>query len=131
MGTGILTIWAWISGGVYRNWCLNALESSFALNLIILAAATYHVKLSGGSQLAVGYTSVIIALVTFTGILAYHILLQVRGTKLCKMFPKLNNNLNFDHSLIEPVKDTEGFEDSRQLREPLLEDPPQPNYGAF
>ena len=47
------------------------------------------------------------------------------------MFPKLNNNLNFDHSLIEPVKDTEGFEDSSQLREPLLEDPPQPNYGAF
>jgi len=131
VGTGVLTIWAWISGGVYRNWCLNALESSFALNLIILAAATYHVKLSGGSQLAVGYTSVIIALVTFIGILAYHILLQVKGTKLCTMFPKLNNNLNFDHSLIEPVKDTEDFEDSSQLREPLLEDPPQPNYGAF
>ena len=47
VGTGILVVWAWVSGGVYRNWCLDGLEGSFALNMIILAAATYHVKLSG------------------------------------------------------------------------------------
>ena len=82
VGSAILQLWAWISGGVYRNWCLNALEGSFALNLIILAAALYHVKLSGGNQLAVGYTSVTIALVTFIGILVYHIFQQVR-TQSC------------------------------------------------
>ena len=38
--TGVLVVWAWISGGVYRNWCLDVLEGLFALNLIILAAAT-------------------------------------------------------------------------------------------
>ena len=38
-----------------------------------IAVATYHVQLSGGDQLVVGYTSVSIALVTFISILAYHI----------------------------------------------------------
>ena len=64
-------MWAWVSGGVYRNWCLDGLESSFVLNLIILAASTYFVKLSGGNQLAVGYTSVFIALETFLGIFVF------------------------------------------------------------
>ena len=70
--TGILQVWAWLSGGVYRKWCLDALEGSFALNLIILATSTmytYHLDYSQEVQLAVGYTSVSIALATFTGIL--------------------------------------------------------------
>jgi len=125
VGTGVLTIWARISDEVYRNWCLNALEGSFSLNLIILAAATYHVKLSGGSRLAVGYTSVIIALITFIGILAYHIFLQVRDTKLWKRFPKLNRELNKNHVVTQPVNNSE------VVREPLLEHSPKPNYGAF
>ena len=28
----MLVIWAWMSGGVYRSWYLDALEGSFALN---------------------------------------------------------------------------------------------------
>ena len=73
LGIGILVGWAWVSGGVYRNWCLDALECSFALNLTILAAATYHVNLSGGNQLVVGYTSVSIAFATFIGIVAFQL----------------------------------------------------------
>ena len=63
--------------------------------MVILTTATYHVKLSGGNQLAVGYTSVTIVLVTFIGILAYHIFQQLRHTKLWKkmQFEKLNNKL--------------------------------------
>ena len=57
VGTGILVVWAWVSCGVYRNWYLNALEGSFALNLIILVGATYYVKLAGGNLLAVGYNT--------------------------------------------------------------------------
>ena len=127
VGTGTLTIWAWISGGIYRNWCLNALEGSFALNLIILVVATYHVKLSGGNQLAVGYTSVAIALVTFIGILVYHIFQQARTTQLWKTIPKLNQEFNVNHVVNKP----EVVEDFSQFREPLLEDPPKLNYGAF
>ena len=126
VGTAMLQLWAWISHGVYRNWCLDALEGSFALNLIILGAATMYINISQGNQLAVGYTSVTIALVTFIGILAYHIFQQVRATELWKMCPK--NNLSFNRAVIN---NAEELEDSNQLREPLLEDHPQPNYGAF
>ena len=42
--TSSLVAWAWVSGGVYRNWSLDALECSFALNLIIFAAATFFVN---------------------------------------------------------------------------------------
>ena len=55
VGTGVLVVWAWVSGGVYRNWCLGALEGSFALNLITLAAATFFVNQSRGNQLAVAW----------------------------------------------------------------------------
>ena len=53
VGAGMLQLWALISGGVYKNWCLDALEGSFVLNLIVLGAATYHVNHSQGNQLAV------------------------------------------------------------------------------
>ena len=57
VGTGVLVVWAWISGGVYKKWYLDALEGLFALNLIILAAATmytYHVSHTPKIQLAIG-----------------------------------------------------------------------------
>ena len=52
------------------------MKGSFALNLIILAASTiftYYVSHSEAAQLAVGYTSVSIALLTFIGILAFQL----------------------------------------------------------
>ena len=52
VGTGMLQLWAWVSGGVYKNWCLDALEGSFALNLIIVAAATFYVDHSQGHATA-------------------------------------------------------------------------------
>ena len=71
--TGALQMWAWVSGAVYEKWYLDVLEGSFALNLIILVGTTYYVKLAEGNQLAVGYTSVSIAFVTFTsGFLSFH-----------------------------------------------------------
>ena len=65
-----LAMWVWnASGGVYKKWYLNALESSFIFNLAILAAATLYTKLAGGSQAAVFYTSVSVAFTTFIGII--------------------------------------------------------------
>ena len=75
-------MWAWVNGGVYRNWCLDALEGSFALNLIILAASTLYTMYISHSetpqpvkdnQFTVGYTSVSIAFATFIGILGYQL----------------------------------------------------------
>ena len=75
---GIL-VWFTLSGVVYKSWWLNALEVSFILNLGILAVATYHVTLSGGSRAAVAYTSVGIAFLTFMGIVTYHIYIRIKS----------------------------------------------------
>ena len=74
VGSGLLTIWAWITGGVCNNWCLDALEGSFFI--LVLAPCSYidvtYVKdQHEGNQLAVGYTSVSTAFATFIGILVY------------------------------------------------------------
>ena len=137
VGTGMLTVWAWVSGGVYKNWCLDALEGSFVLNLIILAAATYYVNQSGGNQLAVGYTSVIIALATSIGILTYHIFRQLRYTELWKKMPKLNlklkklNTKQAVNNLNNPINDPTESANLDQLREPWLEDLLQPTHSSF
>ena len=94
VGAGILQLWAWIGGGVYTNWCLDALEGSFALNLIIMVGATlYNVNHSREDQ-AAWYISVSLAFVTFIGILTYHTFQQSRQTKLWKKVPKLNLKFN-------------------------------------
>ena len=75
---GIIVVFA-LSGMVYKSWWLNTLEVLFILNLGILAAATQHVKQSGGSQAAVAYTSVGIALLIFVGIVTYHIYIRIKS----------------------------------------------------
>ena len=104
------------------------------LNLITLAAATSYVNHSRGNQLAVGYTSVSIALVTFTGILTYHIFQQLRYTKLWKKVSKLNLKFNRPN-IVQVANESEdnipAEADFSRFRESLLEDLPQPNYGAF
>ena len=86
--TGLVVAMAWLGGGIYRNWCLDALECSFALNLIILAAATYHVTYhvnhSKQNQLVVGYTSVSIAFATFIGIFVFQLANAVGITQSLK-----------------------------------------------
>ena len=132
VGTGMLTVWGWVSGGVYKSWCLDALQGSFTLNLIILSGAIYYVRLSGGNLSAVWYTSVSIALLTFVGILAYHIFLQVRHTKFWKKIPELKRKFyrpNIKHTVKECANNLEIADFSRP-REPLLENQPQPNYGV-
>ena len=134
VGAGVLTVWAWVSGGVYKNWCLDALEGSFTLNLIILVGATHYVNHSGGNQLAVGCTSVITALTTFIGILCYRILQQVRHIKLWKKVPKLNlklNKLNTKQVVNNPINDPAESVNLDQLREPWLEDLLQPTHSSL
>ena len=132
VGAGVLQLWAWVSGGVYKNWCLDALEGSFVLNLIVLAGATYYVQISEGDQLAVGYTSVSIALVTFIGILAYHVFQQLRQTKLWKKMPELKlelKKLNMKEAEENPNNNFKVAEFDK-LREPLLEDLLPPTHSV-
>jgi len=118
-------------------------ESLFALNLIILAGCTYHVNLSGGNQLAVGYTSVTIALVLFIVILTYHIFLRIGSTKQCKNLnlesnlPKFKNtnamNEPINNAENDPDNNAEVVENFGELREPLLDidDSPKPTYSVI
>ena len=137
VGAGLLQLWAWVSGGVYKNWGLDALEGSFVLNLIILGVATYHIKLSGGNQLVVRYTSVSIALATFSGIIAYHVFQQLRHSKLWKNVPKLNLKLKKKktkqkvHNLNNSVKDPTESVNLDQLCEPWLEDLLDPTHSSL
>ncbi len=66
-------------------------ESSFILNLAILAAASYQVKVEGGSQAAVVYTSISVAFLTFIGIMVYHASERIRSSLVWRSYarPKL------------------------------------------
>ena len=82
-------------GPIYKTSYLNILESSFILNLGLLAAATYHVNQAGGSQEAVVYTSVGVAFIEFVGIIVYHIYLQVRNIR-CQEYSAVLTNESFN-----------------------------------
>ena len=126
-------VWFALCGKVYKSWCLNALELSFILNLGMFAAATYHVKLSGGSQGAVTYTSVGIAFLSFLGIVTYHIYMRIkskvqyiqRGHQLLyrnkKCQGKCVDNPNLEYSCAVTPNDnvTHTELDYHELRSPL------------
>ena len=81
-----LSALAWAHHGVYESFHSDLLEASFILNLCVLAAATYHVQQTGGSQAALAYTSVSVAFVMFILIVLYHLYLAVHKTSTWKKF---------------------------------------------
>ena len=118
-----------LSGMVYKSWCLNALELSFILNLGILAVTTIYVKVSGGSQAAVAYTSVGIAFLTFVGIVTYHIYLKIKSkaqnilchheNRKCHEKREVDSG-NLDHQcVVTPNIVTHTEVNLRKLRSPL------------
>ena len=94
LGAGILQVWAWMSGGVYTDCRLDALEGLFSLNLIVLVGVTLYNVNHSKENMAAWYTSVTVTFVAFIGILAYHTFLRLKQTKLWKKVPKLNVKFN-------------------------------------
>ena len=129
--TGLITL-AFIMGVVYKNWYLGVLDVSFLLNLVILAAATYHVKVSGGSQAAVTFTLLSIVFMSFVGIILFHIFLQIRNTNLCEKLKFVivqNMQLPVNSDQTSPQENEAAFRNSNSvpmsyvdLREPLLDE---------
>ena len=105
------------------------------LKLIVLAAATYHVNHFCGDQHVVGYTSVSIALATFTCPTTASS--NCRHTKLWKKMPKLNlkfkklNTKQGVDNLNIPRNDLRGSENYDQLCKPCLEDLLQPTHSSL
>ena len=115
---------AFIMSVVYKQRSLGVLEVSFLLNMVVLAAATYHVTVSGGSQAAVTFTSIGIAFTTFAGIVIFHIFLQIRKTNCFRkvylavhrdeISPQENEEPAVSKNISVPMS-------SVSLREPLLD----------
>ena len=96
----VIHSWAWLVGGVYKNWWLEVLESSFILSLGVMAAVTYKLQLEncedrlgvslklGGRNPTAAYVSLSIAFVTTIGIFIYHIYLEMQNMQPCKICNK-------------------------------------------
>lgn len=68
---------------MYKKWYNNVLEASFLLNITVLSIGTYQVRLSAGNQAALVYTSVSVAFITFTVIVA-HAIIKLKNTRFGK-----------------------------------------------
>ena len=106
---GLITLTRF-TGLIYKKLCLDVLEASFILNLGILAAATYSVRLVGTpayeSQAAVTYTSVGIAFATFVVVLTYHTYQQV-WPKLLPIIRKLRHHNEHQSERFDEEADTD------------------------
>ena len=132
--TALITLFALLKGEIYKNWYLGALEMSFLLNLVVLAAATYHVRVTGGDQAGATFTLLSVAFITFVGCVVFHIYLQVRKTDMWKKMAKesfeLKDSLPLGYSNQNAKIEEKMSHDSKarvtksivELREPLLED---------
>ena len=137
----ILTLCNIFNTRVYKTWFLSVLETSFILNLAILSAASYHVRFTGGNQNVATFTSVGTAFVTFTGVVIYHSVQQIKGTRLWKSvyirymrqdymrsgIPLTNVNSEHDGppdavfvSGSAPTQTVVAIHEYDQLREPLM-----------
>ena len=58
---------------IYEKRYVNILETSFILNIIILASGTYCIKKVGGNQLVLSFISAGVVLSQFVGIIFFHI----------------------------------------------------------
>ena len=82
---------------IYKRWSIGLLETSFMINLTILASATLYIRLTGGNQNAATFA-------IFTGIVIYHSAQQIKGTRLWKRV-----HLKHDHP---PTDMASGNEDT-------------------
>ena len=71
-----------LTGGVYKQWWLNLIETSFILNLLISSIATfYQTNAAAISVKSITYTSVGTAFALFVAIVLYHTVAKVLNTK--------------------------------------------------
>ena len=134
--TGLITLIALLKGGIYKTWYLGALEVSYLLNLVVLAAATYHVRDTRGDQAAATFTLLSIVFIQFVGIVVFHVYQQIRSMEFWKRMakesvditpgtaPSADSNQNPEIAMEEKLSpDSERVTTSFvELREPILED---------
>ena len=126
--TAILTALTILGCRIYKMWSLGLLETSFILNLTILTVTTLYIRASGGNQSAVTFTSVGIAFATYIGIVIYHSVQQLKGTRLwrrakddtIRVRVPLTDDHPPDYVLMPRPAPTQTVVDIRELREPCM-----------
>ena len=133
---------AWNTGGIYKNWCLDLLESFFFFQLGIFAAGVYYVRAIDGNLAALSYTMLSIDFVVFIGIIIFHIFMRITKTRMWKNLKaskhlnkqKEEDTENYEHVDIEFHRTAGQHHDSitthnhprvvtcSELREPLIDD---------
>ena len=120
--------------GVYRNWTQDILEASFYVNLTATATVTLYVSQTNpGKQAIFGTISVVIAFVTFMGIVFYHIWkytsVKTYFKDRCTKNRRLQHQLPHDIPSNASSEESEGGEPAElqplvlefdQYREPVL-----------
>ena len=128
----ILILYIILGSKIYRTWSLGLLETSFILNLNIFSLASLYVRSTGGNQNAAASTSVGIAFATFIGIVIYHSVEQLKGTRLWKRLRLRHDYVSFPATDLTDVPDppdrvfilgsapTQTVVDIPSLREPCI-----------
>ena len=122
-----------LSSRIYKTWSLGLLETSFILNLTILAVATLYIHPSIGNQNAATFISVGLAVATFTGIVIYHSVQQLKDTRLWKTVWLKYDSIRVplihvdsapedppDYVLMPRSAPTQTVVDMHELREPCM-----------
>ena len=69
---------------IYEKRYVNILETSFILNIIILASGTYYIIKGDGNQLVLSFLSTGLVLTEFVGIIFFHIWRRTVNPTLCQ-----------------------------------------------
>lgn len=129
--SSVTTALSVMKGRVYEKRANDILESSFILNLCLFSIITFYLKAGGTQeyQIYLSNVSVGIVLLTFIGIIAFHIFLRLRSTSLWKSAIKplvlkvqrknKANITNKEKSAVDEVPTSSTV--TIELREPLLE----------
>ena len=131
----VLTLPTILGSRMYKMWSLGILEVSFIVNLAILAVATLYIRPNEGNQNAATFTSVGIAFATFTGIVIYHSVQQIKSTRLWRRVCLRQDAIRVrvplndvwsgpedppDYVLMSRSAPTRTVVDMRELREPCM-----------
>ena len=69
---------------VYRKWLIELVEFSFYFNLLVFTFSSFYSLGDIDTQMAIAHTSTSISLITFLGIILYHLISTVRGARWVK-----------------------------------------------
>ena len=137
LGLMLFKLWNF-NTSFYKQRLLDALETSFFVNLGIFTCATYYVRESEGNQTVLASISLVLSFITFLGILTYHFyafilkdtrcwsrvrqLLQ-QTTQVCKKHNKYERvPLEEDQDVMVDDDDKEQDEQMIEMQPPYTDD---------